>query len=166
LAGIGLVQQPGDWFQLDLGSAQTFDQIVLDTSASSGDFARRYELYTSDDGTTWDKPIATGPGSTVTRILLPTTTARYIRVVNKAGSGSWWSLHDVSVLAPDGRATSTADSNSGLQRRNVGLPDGTQLQVTYNSGGGSATFDVPWGSTTYSYRLPAGAAAIFSTRPA
>lgn len=43
--------QAGDWFQLDLGSTRTLDQIVLDTSASSGDFARQYEAYTSDDGT-------------------------------------------------------------------------------------------------------------------
>ncbi|MEV5440024.1 discoidin domain-containing protein [Streptomyces sp. NPDC052682] len=158
--------QPGDWFQLDLGSARTFDQIVLDSTASSGDFARQYEVYTSDDGTTWGRPVATGPGSTVTRILLPTTTARYIRVVNKAGSGSWWSIHDVSVLAPDGKTTKDTGTSTGLQRKNATLPDGTRLQVAYNSGGRAATFDVPWGGTTYSYRLPAGAAAILTTRPA
>ncbi|MET9830402.1 discoidin domain-containing protein [Streptomyces sp. NPDC006385] len=158
--------QPGDWFQLDLGSTETFDQLVLDSTASSGDFARHYEVYTSDDGTTWGKPIATGPGSTVTRILLPKTTARYIRVVNKSNSGSWWSIHDVSVFAPDGKTTSAAGSNHGLLRKNATLPDGTQLSVMYNSGSGFTTFDVPWGSTMYRYRLPAGAAAILTTRPA
>ena len=163
---LGHGMQPGDWFQLDLGSTQTFDQLVLDTTASSGDFIRQYEVYTSDDGTTWGKPIATGPGSTVTRIQLPTTTARYIRVVNKASSGSWWSIHDVSVLAPDGKTTATTGSDTGVQRKSATLPDGTQLQVAYNSGSGTATFDVPWGVTSYSYQLPAGAAAIFTKRPA
>ncbi|PPS72500.1 MULTISPECIES: discoidin domain-containing protein [Streptomyces] len=163
---LGHGMQPGDWFQLDLGSAQTFDQLVLDTSASSGDFVRQYEVYASDDGTSWGKPIATGPGSTVSRILLPTTTARYIRVVNKANSGSWWSIHDVSVFASDGKTTSPPATSPGLQRKNATLPDGTKLQVTYNSGSEAATFDVPWGGTTYSYRLPAGAAAILTTRPA
>ncbi|CAL9371396.1 hypothetical protein SUDANB1_00871 [Streptomyces sp. enrichment culture] len=163
---LGHSMQPGDWFQLDLGSEQTFDQIVLDTTASSGDFVRQYEVYTSNDGSTWGKPIATGPGSTVTRILLPTTTARYIRVVNKASSGSWWSIHDLSVLAPEGKATTNASSGKGLQRKSAQLPDGTRLSVTYNSGSGAASFDVPWGGTTYSYRLPAGAAAILTTRPA
>jgi glucosylceramidase len=114
--------QPGDSFQLDLGSTQTFNQLVLDTSASSGDFARQYEVYTSDDGTTWGKPMATGPGSAVTRILLPTTTARYIRVVNKSDSGSWWSIHDLSVLAPDGKVTSNADVTKGVQRKSAQLP--------------------------------------------
>jgi O-glycosyl hydrolase len=156
--------QSGDWFQVDLGSSQTFDQLVLDTSASSGDFARQYEVYTSDDGTSWGKPIATGPGSTVTPILLPTTTARYIRVVNKSSSGSWWSIHDVSVLAPEGKATSNASATKGVQRKNAQLPDGARLSVTYNSGSSTAAFDVPWGDTTYSYRLPVGAAAILTTR--
>ncbi|GAB2985003.1 hypothetical protein GCM10023080_058250 [Streptomyces pseudoechinosporeus] len=163
---LGHGMQSGDWFQVDLGSTQTFDQLVLDTSASAGDFARQYEVYTSDDGTTWGKPIATGPGSTVSRILLPTTTARYIRVVNKSSSGSWWSIHDLSVLAPDGKATSNASVTKGVQRKSAELSDGTRLSVTYNSGSGTAAFDVPWGDTTYSYRLPAGAAAILTTRPA
>jgi glucosylceramidase len=163
---LGHGMQPGDWFQLDLGSTQTFDQLVVDTTASSGDFVRQYEVYTSDDGTTWGKPIAAGPGSTVTRILLPKSAARYIRVVNKASSGSWWSIHDVSVFAPDGKATSSTGKSSGLQRRSATLPDGTRLQVAYNSGTSAAVFDIPWGSTTYTYRLPAGAAAIFTTRSA
>ncbi|MDQ0716780.1 O-glycosyl hydrolase [Streptomyces luteogriseus] len=163
---LGHGMQPGDWFQVDLGSTQTFDQLVLDTSASSGDFVRQYEVYASDDGTSWGKPIATGPGSTVSRILLPTTTARYIRVVNKASSGSWWSIHDVSVFASDGKTTSPPATSAGLQRKNATLPDGTKLQVSYNSGSGAATFDVPWGGTTYSYRLPPGAAAILTTRAA
>ncbi|MFD3505766.1 discoidin domain-containing protein [Streptomyces sp. NPDC058678] len=34
---LGHGMQSGDWFQVDLGSTQTFDQLVLDTSASSGD---------------------------------------------------------------------------------------------------------------------------------
>nr|WP_244889786.1 discoidin domain-containing protein [Streptomyces bicolor] len=162
--------QSGDWFQVDLGSKRTFSQIVLDSTASSGDFAGQYEVYASDDGATWGRPIATGPGSTVTRIQLPATSARYIRVVNRSASGSWWSIHEVSVLAPDGSATaaspSTAATNGGVQRKNATLPDGTRLSVAYNSGADPATFDVRWGATTYSYRLPARAAAIFTTRPA
>lgn len=109
---------------------------------------------------------AAGISSTASRILLPTTTARYIRVVNKASSGSWWSIHDLSVLAPDGKATTTASATSGVQRKNAELPDGTHLSMTYDSGSDTAAFDVPWGDTTYSYRLPAGAAAIFTPRPA
>ena len=54
--------QPGDWFQLDLGSRQTFNQIVLDTTASPGDFVRQYEVSVSDDGTNWSQPDRDRPG--------------------------------------------------------------------------------------------------------
>lgn len=158
--------RPGDWFQLDLGASQTFNQIVLDSTASAGDFARQYEVSTSDDGTTWSEPIATGPGSNVTRILLPRTTARHMRIVNKGSAGSWWSIHELSVLAPNGTAATSTGTGDGLQRKSATLPDGTQLDAAHNSGSGTATFDVAWGDTTYSYRLPVAAAVIFSKRPA
>ena len=51
-----------------------------------------------------------------------------------------------------------------MQRRTAQLPDGTEFNVVYNSGKQLATFDVVWGSATYTYRLPVGAAAIFTTR--
>jgi len=158
--------QPGDTFQLDLGARQTFNQIVLDTTASSGDFVRQYQVFVSDDGMNWGQPIATGPGSTVTKILVPQVTARHIRIVNEGSAGSWWSIHELNVLAPGGPASVAAPSDGGVQRKTAVLPDGTQLLVAYNSGRSVATFDVPWGAVTNGYRLPAGAAAIFTTRPA
>jgi glucosylceramidase len=160
----GRGMQSGDWFQIDLGSEQTFNQVVLDTTGSSGDSARRYELFVSNDGTNWGQPIATGPGSPVNNILVPQVTGRYIRVVNQGGAGSWWSIHELNVLAPAGPASVGAGSDSGLQRKTAVLPDGTQLLVAYNSGRSVATFDVPWGDTTYAYRLPVGAAVVFTTR--
>jgi O-glycosyl hydrolase len=161
----GQGMQPGDWFQLDLGSRQTFDRIVLDTTASPGDGVVRYEVQVSDDGTTWSAPIATGPGSTVTAIQVPPVTGRFIRVVNQGSSGSWWSIHELTVQAPDGPAPVTGQTGD-VQRRTAQLPDGTRLNVAYNSGRRPATFDVVWGPATYTYRLPVGAAAIFTARPA
>ncbi|GIH17152.1 discoidin domain-containing protein [Rugosimonospora africana] len=155
---------PGDWFQLDLGAPRTFDKLVLDTSGSSGDFVRQYQVLVSDDGVTWSDPIATGPGATVTQILTPPVTARFVRVVNQANSGSWWSIHELNVFAPGPTTTAAAGSGSGVQRKTATLPDGTQLLVVYNPGHAVASFPVAWGATTYTYRLPAGAAAIFSTR--
>jgi glucosylceramidase len=158
-------QQPGDWFQVDLGSRQTFDRIVLDTTGSPGDGVVRYEVQTSDDGTTWSAPIATGPGSTVTTIQVPPATGRFIRVTDQGSSGSWWSIHELTVQAP-GEPAPAAGQSGDVQRRTAQLPDGTQLNVVYNSGKQLATFDVVWGSATYTYRLPVGAAAIFTTRSA
>lgn len=161
----GRGMQAGDWFQVDLGSSQTFNQVVLDTTASSGDSPRGYQLFVSDDGTNWGQPVATGPGSPVTRILIPQVTARFIRVVNQGNAGNWWSMHELNVLGPAaGAASATSRPYGGVQRKTAVLPDGTQLLVVYNSGRSVATFDVPWGDSTYTYRLPSGAAAIFTTR--
>jgi glucosylceramidase len=172
--------QPGDWFQIDLGTRRTVDQIVLDTTASSGDFVRQYQVQTSADGVSWGAPLATGPGSTVSRIMFPPVATRYLRVVNQGSSGSWWSIHELTVLAPGGSAAGgaaagaaaggAAGAGSGadrsVQRRSAVLPDGTRLLVVYNSGRSVATFPVRWGDATYAYRLPAGAAAAFTTRAA
>ena len=160
----GYGMQPGDTFQIDLGSQQTFNQIVLDTSGSPGDFVRQYQVSVSDDGVNWSQPMATGPGSTVIRILFPQVSGRFIKIVNQGSAGSWWSIHELNVLAPGGPAGTPPPSDSGVQRETAVLPDGTQLLVAYNSGRSVATFDLPWADTTNTYRLPAGAAAIFTTR--
>jgi O-glycosyl hydrolase len=157
--------QPGDWYQVDLGARRQFNEVVLDTSGSPGDFVRQYQLYVSDDATNWGAPIAIGPGRTVTRILIPPVTGRYIRLVNQGSSGSWWSIHELRVDAPGDPTPVPPASDLGVQRKTATLPDGTQLLVAYNSGSTVATFDVLWGDVTYTYRLPAGAAAIFTTRP-
>jgi len=100
-------------------------------------------------------------------ISSPSTVSAMCRsapAASEASSGSWWSIHELNVLAPGGPASVPPPSDSGVQRKTATLPDGTQLLVAYNSGNSVATFGVPWGNTVNSYRLPAGAAAIFTTR--
>ncbi|MBO0869275.1 MAG: hypothetical protein J2P15_11965, partial [Micromonosporaceae bacterium] len=63
-------------------------------------------------------------------------------------------------------ATAPAAQGGNVQRKTATMPDGTQLEVVYNTGHTVATFPVQWASATYTYQLPVGAAAIFSTRPA
>ena len=68
--------------EIDLGQAQTFTEIVLDSSLSIGDYLRTYAVQTSDDGTTWTD-VAAGPGRAgVTVIALPATTTRYLRILS------------------------------------------------------------------------------------
>jgi len=178
----GAGMQPGDWFQVDLGEVRSFSEISLDTSGSPGDFARGYEVYVSDDGESWGEPIARGGGRTQLRVLLPAVEARYIKIVNTGSSGSWWSIHELNVYtsgAPEsaaGSSTPSGDSlmavttgerpDDDLQRKTARLPDGTHLEVVYNAGRKATEFEVSWAGTTYTYRLPAGATATFTTTPA
>ena len=154
---------PGDWYQVDLGAPGTVDEVVLDTSGSPGDFVRQYQVEVSTDGVTWTVPIATGPGATVTRIPFPAVTGRYLRIVNQGSSGSWWSIHELTLYAPGGTAPVPGPSGTVL-RRGSALPDGTRIDVAYNPGRTAATFPVSLAGTTCTYVLPARAAAVFTTR--
>ena len=112
--GTGTQQASGQWFQVDLGSSQTFDRIVLDAGNSTDDFLRRYEVYATNDLNNLGTPLVTGAGiatngssygtgggtrDTPTTIYLAPQTKRYIRVVSK-GSDSyyWWVIHELRVF--------------------------------------------------------------------
>jgi glucosylceramidase len=109
----GAAQTSGQWFQLDLGSAKTFNQLVLDTgSASTGDYPRGYSVQTSSDGSTWSSAVATGAGSgQLTTISFPSTTARYVRVTQTGSSGSWFSVAEANLYAAP--STPTVLSRTG-----------------------------------------------------
>lgn len=36
------IQTPGQWFQVDLGAARSFSQIVMDHTATTNDFPRTF----------------------------------------------------------------------------------------------------------------------------
>jgi hypothetical protein len=99
----GQPQTNGQWFQVDLGSAQTFYQIEMDSGVSAGDYAHGYQVYISSDGTNWGAPISVGNGSSQTvSVVFANQTARYIRVVQTGSSGQWWTLHEFNVLTDSG----------------------------------------------------------------
>jgi len=107
----GTLQAKGQYFQIDLGSSQSFSKLVLDTTNSPNDYPRGYAVYVSNDGQNWGNAIASGSGSSaVTTITFPTVAARYIKIVQTGSSTSWWwSIHELNVYT----STSTAGSGSG-----------------------------------------------------
>jgi endoglucanase Acf2/fibronectin type 3 domain-containing protein len=97
----GTAQTAGQWFQLDLGSAQTFDRITLDPGRSVHDFARGYEVLVSNNGTDWSSQtaIASGAGSSSLEDiqLAGPVTARYVRIVQTGSSSYWWSIAELNL---------------------------------------------------------------------
>ncbi|MDX6515809.1 MAG: glucosylceramidase, partial [Gaiellaceae bacterium] len=90
----------GDWFQVDMGSAQTFSRIAMDSGSSSGDYARGYQVVVSNDGVTWSSPVASGVGNGPFVVAsFPAQTARYVRVIETGESGSWWSIAEFYAFA-------------------------------------------------------------------
>ena len=100
-------QAAGMYFQVNLGSAQTFNQIEMNSGGSTGDYARGYNVEVSTDGSTFTS-VATGTGtsSPETVTFASAVTDQYIRVVLTAASTTnWWSIAEFTVY--------TASSGSG-----------------------------------------------------
>src|SRR5579883_2178494 len=96
----GTGQSNGQWFQIDLGSTQSFNKVVLDATNSPNDFPASYQLFVSNDGSNWGSAVASGNGSTVTTITFSAQTARYVKIVQTGSSAYWWSIDEVNVYPP------------------------------------------------------------------
>ncbi|HZC73621.1 MAG TPA: glycoside hydrolase family 30 beta sandwich domain-containing protein [Jatrophihabitans sp.] len=96
----GTGQTPGQYLQVDFGSAISARQVVFDTGASIGDYPRRYTVTTSIDGTHWTTvvPSAEGAGQ-FAKITLTGAPIQYVRVTLTAAAPNWWSVADVRAYA-------------------------------------------------------------------
>ncbi|MBO0824194.1 MAG: discoidin domain-containing protein [Actinobacteria bacterium] len=164
----GQGQAPGMWVQLDLGAPATFNQISLDVGPNTGDYVRNYQVQTSPDGSTWTA-IAAGAGRPgIMTIPLPTTTARFVRLVSEASSGSWWSITELNIGVSAG---STSSDSGDLRTATATFPNGpagvpAQIEARYNAGDAAATVAFPLAGFDYAYTLPPTAAVTFATWPA
>src|SRR5262249_31698686 len=86
----------GGWLQIDLGSVQTFDRIVLNSGSSINDYARSYQILVSNNGTDWatQSPVTTWTGNNalIDVSLASPVSARYVRIVQTGTSSYWWSI--------------------------------------------------------------------------
>jgi beta-glucosidase len=95
----GAAQVNGQFFQVDMLAAKTFKQLTLDAAGSAGDYPRGYQVFVSNDGTTWGSAVASGtPTTALVTISFATQTARYIKVVQTGSvTPNWWSLYEFNV---------------------------------------------------------------------
>lgn len=75
----GAAQAAGEWYRVDLGAGSWFNRVVIDVGADNpGDQPRRFNVETSNDGSSWTT-VATGYGTDqVTTVNVPITQARYL----------------------------------------------------------------------------------------
>ena len=101
--GVAQAPSPAAEFTLDLGAAQTFNQVVFYYpgvgDAGTTDYPNEYSLSVSTDGTTFTQ-VATGAGASPTDICFSTQTAQYIKITQTGTSGSWLSIYEMQVFAP------------------------------------------------------------------
>ena len=114
-------QASGMFFQVNLGSSQTFNQIEMNSGGSAGDYARGYNVEVSTNGTTFTS-VAAGTGtSSPETVTFTAQTAQYIRVVLTAASTtSWWSIAEFTVFtAGSGGGGGTPPPTGGSLGPNV-----------------------------------------------
>jgi hypothetical protein len=97
----GIGQTTGQWFSVDMITAQTFSQVTVDVASSSSDFPRGYQVFVSNDAVTWGDPVASGTGGPgVLTIAFPTQTARFVGIVQTGKASNWWSIAEFNVYGP------------------------------------------------------------------
>jgi hypothetical protein len=96
----GTSQAAGQWFQVDMALANTFNQVVLNCVNSANDYPRGYRVNVSADGVNWGSPVATGTGTSgVTTIPFAPQAARYIRVTQTGSvNGTYWSIDEFNAF--------------------------------------------------------------------
>ncbi len=92
-------QAPGMWFQVNLGSSQSFNQIEMNNSDWPTDYAAGYNVEVSTNGSSFTS-VATGTGtSSPETVTFTAQTAQYIRVVLTASTSvPWWSIGEFTVF--------------------------------------------------------------------
>jgi hypothetical protein len=93
-----LLQNPSEFFQLDLAKPTSFSRVVLTTGPSPGDSPVEYTVAVSDDMLTW-RTVAAGAGAYSTEPRFPQQTARYVKIsLTGATFPNWWSIAEINVF--------------------------------------------------------------------
>ena len=123
----GAYQTNGQYFQVDMQSAKTFNQIRLDATGYNNDYPRGYAVYVSNDGSNWGSAIATGSGSgPITDITFSSRTARYIKVVQTGSSSTnWWGIFEFNVYNTGGSTPTPTPTPGGALNRTGWTASGT-----------------------------------------
>ncbi|HWL09576.1 MAG TPA: PVC-type heme-binding CxxCH protein [Planctomicrobium sp.] len=98
---MGKPQEPGQWFQFDMGIPYELTELLLDTRISRNDFPRSYIVRFSDDGEFWSEPVLTGKGTSALTSLrfAPGATTRFLRITQTGKADSnFWSIHELSIF--------------------------------------------------------------------
>ncbi len=142
----GASQVNGQWFQMDMGTTNTFYQIVLDATGWSGDYPHGYQVTLSNDGINWSGTVAAGTGnSAVTTITFAAQSARYIRVTQTLSgqTGNWWSIDEFNVFGvpgplpavPTGLTAVAGDGQAALSWNHSANATGYNVKLAPTSGG-------------------------------
>lgn len=110
-------QQSGLFFEVNMGSPQTFDELDMEVPNSPTDYARSFEVFVSDNASNWTT-VATCTGASTSEVVsLPAQTAQYVLVYLTSSATYWWSIDEFNLYASAAPTTATAPTPPHHQRR-------------------------------------------------
>ncbi|PZE20024.1 ThuA domain-containing protein [Paenibacillus xerothermodurans] len=91
-------QQPGQWFQVNMGSVNGINEVIVDASGHNQDYARGYTIEVSKDGQNW-KQVAANEDNTDVKIVaqFAPVKAQYVRITQTGSAQNWWSIDELDV---------------------------------------------------------------------
>ena len=101
----GAGQTIGQWFKVDMGSAQTFDGITVDAGTNTNDYPGGFDVYVSNDDVNYGSSVGSVTGtSALVSLAFTAQTARYVKIVMNTNSNSahWWSISELNVFGASG----------------------------------------------------------------
>jgi len=102
------LQAPGLYFEVNMGSAQSFNLLKMSVPNSPNDYPRAFDVQVSNDASSW-ATIANCTGTGTPEVVgFPDQTAQYVRVVLTAGdSQHWWSIDELDLFGTPPPPTTT-----------------------------------------------------------
>ncbi len=99
----GASQTPGQNIVVDMKAPRVFSRVVMSSAGGDDDSPQAYEVYVSDDGQNWGRPVATGRNAG--RHCVATfdkATARFLKIVQTGRSERWWGINELNVYDSTG----------------------------------------------------------------
>lgn len=150
----GTAQTNGQWYQVDMGEMETFNQVLIDAGSSTSDYPRGYEIQVSKDGSNWTT-VASGNGSGPSVLeTFPVQQARYLQIVQTGTASSWWSIEELNVYGEaqhvrSGWSASASDTEQGGSAANALDNDRTTRWSTGTPQSVGQSFQVDMGSNQW-----------------
>ena len=100
-------QAAGLYFEVNMGSAQSFNELRLSVPNSPSDYARAFDVQVSSNGSSWATVAGCTGTATPEVVGFSNQTAQYLRVVLTAGDSQWWSIDELDLLGTPPPPTTT-----------------------------------------------------------
>jgi len=94
------IPKPGDWYQIDLGKEETFNQInVVFNLTPLTPINQAIDVFATNDLSNWGQPISKMDYRDSVTATFPTQKKRYLKVAFNTTAGGWWEIDEINLLA-------------------------------------------------------------------